>query len=666
MSVRLLSRIPLRFSVPILIALPVLIVAVVLSLLAYGQHQTAARDMTRQNLLRTHGQIQTHLDSLLDAPGRLNRVNTELITQGALPANDIARWRETLIVELQAYDMLSVVLWGSVDGQTTWICRYIGDKEHTYYALKDAQAGKNITEYRVDAKGKVDPTPASVFPFDPHSRPWYTGPIKADGPIWSQPYLWVGGNNTKELTLGIAHGQPVRDAAGKLLGVIDAELSLNDISHYLSRLQIGKTGGVYVVGQEGNLIASSVSAALASEGRRLPAKASERVWIANSARHLQGQFGSFTDIQETHQDTITVDGQELFLLVSPYTHPSGIQWRIVTMIPEDDFLADVRSAFRRSLLWSALAAVAMLLLGLAASLFMVRPILTLIHHVRQIGQGDLDGELNLDQSPELVRLSTEINDMSAGLRDRLKMRQSLALAMDVQQNLLPTETPSVEGLDIAGHSTYCDETGGDYYDFLDITGLSPTTVSVAIGDVVGHGIAAAMVMAGARGILRSHCGRTGSLAELLQHMNSHLCHDAGNLHGRFMTMFLMTLNPTHHELRWASAGHDMPFIYEPGVGFHRIDGSGLPLGVIDEESYEEYRFDAIRSGQVILVATDGVWETFDQDEQEFGKGRVCDLIERNADRTADEISHALQKEIAEFRGDGSQLDDITLIVIKVL
>jgi serine phosphatase RsbU (regulator of sigma subunit) len=137
--------------------------------------------------------------------------------------------------------------------------------------------------------------------------------------------------------------------------------------------------------------------------------------------------------------------------------------------------------------------------------------LDLVAYVKRIGKGDYDHELKIEYSKEFVELSKEINTMTAGLKDRMRLRHSLALAQEAQQNLLPSRTPEFRGLDIAGHSTYCDETGGDYFDFLNIKGLPPSTTAIAVGDVVGHGVAAAMLMATARGILRSRCRGNGTL-----------------------------------------------------------------------------------------------------------------------------------------------------------
>jgi sigma-B regulation protein RsbU (phosphoserine phosphatase) len=288
-----------------------------------------------------------------------------------------------------------------------------------------------------------------------------------------------------------------------------------------------------------------------------------------------------------------------------------------------------------------------------------------VGHVRQIGEGDLEHELNLHYSPEFSRLTNEINTMTAGLRDRMRLRHSLALAMEVQQSLLPSDTPDVEGLDIAGHSAYCDETGGDYYDFLDISGLSDTTAAIAVGDVVGHGVAAAMLMATARGILRSQCQEPGTLADLLNSMNALLIEDTGG--ERYMTMLLMTIDAVSAQLRWATAGHEPPFVYDQETeSFIELQGSGYPIGMIEGVSYDEYDFTSVKSGQVYVVSTDGIWETVNPDGEFFGIDRFRELIQRHAHLSATEISRRISEELEVYRGGSKQKDDIAFVVIKVL
>src|SRR5262249_37327111 len=145
---------------------------------------------------------------------------------------------------------------------------------------------------------------------------------------------------------------------------------------------------------------------------------------------------------------------------------------------------------------------ASLALGLLLARRLSRPILNLTNHVKRVGQGELDARLNLKGAKELVVLSEEINYMTRGLRQRMALEHSLAVAMEVQQSLLPAVDPQYACLDVAGRSQYCEETGGDYYDFIDVNYLADSSLLVAVGDVSGHGIAAALLMASARGALR--------------------------------------------------------------------------------------------------------------------------------------------------------------------
>src|SRR5947209_2571445 len=170
--------------------------------------------------------------------------------------------------------------------------------------------------------------------------------------------------------------------------------------------------------------------------------------------------------------------------------------------------------------------------------------------------------------------------MIADLRDRLRLRHSLGVAMEVQQRLLPLGPPRVRGLDVAGHSTYCDETGGDYYDFLVLDRASPDAVLIVLGDVMGHGVAAALVMAGVRAVLRDRVDTAGSLADLMGRLNRLIAADHQG--DRFMTMHLSIIDSRSRTMRWASAGHDPALVYDSAADrFEEVGDGDLPLGVMD-------------------------------------------------------------------------------------
>jgi sigma-B regulation protein RsbU (phosphoserine phosphatase) len=262
-----------------------------------------------------------------------------------------------------------------------------------------------------------------------------------------------------------------------------------------------------------------------------------------------------------------------------------------------------------------------------------------------------------------MRLSDEMNAMTAGLKDRMRMRASLELAMDVQQALLPATDPVVAGLDVAGHSTYCDETGGDYYDFLDVTGADDSTCVVAVGDVMGHGVAAALMMATAQGILRSRSRESGSLADLLTHMNELI---SAQQTDRFMTMLLLGVDAKRKELRYAAAGHEPPLVYDP----HKDEFLDLPrgqmaLGVIDGVVYKERMVKDLRPGMVIFAATDGVPESRNAEGELYGFERTKEAIRKLAEYPAEKIRKLLLCQLAIFVGDAKPDDDVTFVVVKV-
>jgi sigma-B regulation protein RsbU (phosphoserine phosphatase) len=352
-------------------------------------------------------------------------------------------------------------------------------------------------------------------------------------------------------------------------------------------------------------------------------------------------------------------------MVSPYEHETGLSWIIATLVPESDFLTEIKSGRQRGIKIGIITVLVTLLFGVIMAVISLWPMLDLVRYVQKVGKGDLDHKLKLEYSTEFVKLSREINAMTAGLRDRMYLRHSLALAQEVQQNLLPSETPRFESLDIAGHATYCDETGGDYFDFLKIAGLPDTTAAIAVGDVVGHGVAAAMLMATARGILRSRCRTPGTLADLLSHLNNQLVEDTGG--DRFMTMMLMTIDAQRREMRWATAGHDLPIVYDPAdERFIKLTGNGLSLGLEKGVAYEEHLFTDVKPGQIYMALTDGLFEAFNRDGEMFGKGRVRNLIRNSANLSADEITKRINRELARFLGGKSPDDDLTFVIVKVL
>ena len=659
-----ISKIPMKISLPLVFTAPVILVVIVLSAIAYIEANSAVNDLMAQNLVQIQEHIEERLHDLLNLPSRVQRVNANLIRQDHLNLKRLRSWRTTLFEQAQAFKGLSSITWGSADGRSVGIVHH-PNKNGFDFTIKDEETGPDLFEYYGDTHGRLNKIPNKTFPYDPRARPWYKAAIFADKSTWTDPYIRVHKHGAAN-TLALGYAQPFRDSNGRLIGVMNAELTLNDITRFLEELSVGRTGKAFLLDQQGRLIATSSGVPL-TDTRNYPvvASASADRHIARAATFLEQEFETYKAIDGRYQLRLKINREPYLLMIAPSAHETGLTWLIATLVPENDFLSSIKAGRYRNLKIGVVAVSVTLLFGIVLAVIALLPMLDLISYFNKIGRGQLDHEIKLEYSTEFVDLSKKINAVTADLRDRMRLRQSLILAQEVQQNLLPSDTPDIRGLDIAGHATYCDETGGDYYDFLKIAGQPDTSATVVVGDVVGHGVAAAMLMATARGILLSRCRTPGSLSELLAHLNNQLVDDTGG--DRFMTMLLMTVDAERNEMRWASAGHDAPFVYDPVEDrFHELNGSSLSLGLKKKVSYEEYIFSDVKAGQVYMASTDGLWEAFNTNEEMFGKDRVRNLIRRCADLPAEEICDRMNAELSNFLGDASPDDDLTFVIVKVL
>jgi sigma-B regulation protein RsbU (phosphoserine phosphatase) len=283
----------------------------------------------------------------------------------------------------------------------------------------------------------------------------------------------------------------------------------------------------------------------------------------------------------------------------------------------------------------------------------------------RVANGDYGRPLPVKTSDEVGELTISFNSMVQQLKERMEMKEAMNLAMEVQQNLLPRKMPQIKGLEIAARSIYCDETGGDLYDFLEVDDRNADRIGIAVGDVSGHGIPAALLMATVRAFLKSRVTQPGSPAEIISDVNRLITHDTGDT-GQFMTLFYAVLDTYNKELRWVRAGHDPALFYDPAKGeFKELNGYGMALGLDGKFKYRENVLTGLTMGQVLLIGTDGLWETQSESGEMFGKDRIKALIKKNANTSPDKIIEAIITTLKEFQGLMKQEDDVTLAVIKV-
>ena len=304
-------------------------------------------------------------------------------------------------------------------------------------------------------------------------------------------------------------------------------------------------------------------------------------------------------------------------------------------------------------------------LSLLVSGTITRPLNEIIRVLKGVRDGHFDRKVRVTSNDEIGYTGDVINEMTEGLKERNRMRSSLELAKEVQQHFLPDSDPLVHGLDIAGQSIFCERTGGDYFDYLDFGDPSAGRVGIAVGDVSGHGIPSALLMASVRAALRQRARLPGSLADIISDVNRHMAQDVQES-GRFMTLFYSQIDIRNRSIHWIRAGHDPAIFYDPKSNlFEELKGPGLALGVDGEWQYVENQRSDLKPGHIILMGTDGIWEAHNPQGQTFGKAALRDIIRQNASVSAQALLQAIRQAVDDFREGIPPEDDVTLVVIKI-
>ena len=349
--------------------------------------------------------------------------------------------------------------------------------------------------------------------------------------------------------------------------------------------------------------------------------------------------------------------------VSGFHHLEKAPWSVVMVAPGRDILSPIVKFRNYYIVGGSLFVLLILLLIRVVTGRTVSSIKDVSNAAESIAQGNYSAFLPVKTEDEVGQLRQNFNTMVSQLQERIRLKRELNLAMEVQQSLLPMKPPESEGFDIAGQSIYCEETGGDYYDFIEFPAKG--LMGVAVGDVAGHGIAPALLMTTVRAFLRSRVlAQPENLADAITDVNRLLCIDTAET-GNFMTLFFMLIDSANGKVRWVRAGHEPAMIYDPTTdSFDELLGRGIALGVDESWSFEEQMRELWSDSQIVLIGTDGIWESESPQGERFGKKRLKEIIRQHKYKSSEEIVQAIMDGLAVHRETAPQQDDVTMVVIK--
>ena len=319
--------------------------------------------------------------------------------------------------------------------------------------------------------------------------------------------------------------------------------------------------------------------------------------------------------------------------------------------------------------------------SLVTGIVMTRTITSAVNNLytatRHVQDGDLTYRVRIPHRDQLGALGVSFNSMTHSVsslmeeqRRRQRLENELSIAHEVQQQLFPHALPNLPGLEIEAICRPARTVSGDYYDFIRI---SPTRLAVALADISGKGISAALLMANVQAALRSdvlryrngHEGGFGSAepvntAEIVSHLNLHLFRNTSS--ERYATLFIGVYDETTRQLHYTNAGHLPPIYIREGKA-RRLETGGMVVGLFDEVPYEQGAVE-IEHGAMLVAYSDGLIEPENVYGEEFGTERLIDVAMKNRDNSTHDVAQAMMKAAEEWSGSPEQADDMTVIVMR--
>ena len=553
----------------------------------------------------------------------------------------------------------------------------LADMSQAYWAIYFKISNLALWQYTGFESGVISSFPGvEGYPagFDPRNRPWYRNTKRAGRLLWGEPYVDV---LSGEILLTLS--RPVYRPNGSFAGVTSIDFPFSSV---LDEVRLPAEWASHA------RVMSVIRGAGDTNELRL------KILVQKSYQNLKQPWQRPVDIEYLKADR---PAELTSLVEDAEAGHSGVKrmrynqvdsfWAYgaaepgmpfpVIIIPYHFIVAQAAETKAKVLemtiqasqiTGAILVLVVMTVTAVAvfSSRSVSRPIRDLAEAAVDLANGDFEARVTINPGGELELLGQVFNAMGPRLKERERMQTSLALAKEVQQYLLPLEPPQSQWVEIAAGSSFCEELGGDYYDFVDLREVHPGRMGIVVGDVSGHGLASALLMATMRGGLHSlfqeHQWNPGRMFCVL---NEIFLGSSGL--DQFMTLFFGVLDETERSFRWVSAGHGpCHWMKAQERQIRELETTGIPLGILDDAEYGTAGPIRLSVGDALIIGTDGLWEAQNAAGEMFGVERLIARLEGCWDRNAWEIREIILAARREFCGVRPQDDDITLVVVKAV
>jgi diguanylate cyclase (GGDEF)-like protein len=405
-------RVPLRLILVVPFVLQIVSVVSLTGWISLRNNQSAIHDLSSQLQAETSSQISQHLDGYLQIPHQINQTNLAAIELGLLNLKDLKTTGQFFWKQMQIFNV-GYINFGGKQGEFIGVERLDNGSFLINECLQTSPDKTSV--YEVDHQGRrtrlkeVLTDLASL-----HDKGWYTDAVRSRRPTWSRIYQW----QDKPEVLSISSSYPIYDYSQKLVGVIGVDLVLSQISEFLRGLRISSSSQTFIMERDGLLVASSASqpfVVVNGKAKRLSASQSSDEVTRSTLQHLTQRFGNLSNIQGNQQFNFDRSGVRQFVSVTPWSG-SGLDWLIVVVVPESDFMEVAHRNTQSTLFLCLLALVVASTIGAITSRKLVNPILRMVNTANALSSGDWQQRVQDSQISEIALLSTAFNRMAGQLQ----------------------------------------------------------------------------------------------------------------------------------------------------------------------------------------------------------------------------------------------------------
>jgi len=412
-QLRHLSRASLRMLLVVPFVLQIFAAVAITGGLAFYNAQEAVNDLAGQLRTEVTTRIQERIENYLEIPHRMNMLDANAIRLGELNATDIVQRERHFWQQLKNFEAISHHYMATPDAQ------YFGARRLHDGNIQVIARNENAENqyFSVDERGNRQSLVETAPNFDPRQRPWYQAAINKNHATWSQIY-----SDFSSRSLAITATYPLYNNQQQLQGVLGASLTLSWINDFLSQLKIGKSGQTFVMDRKGFLVASSTHTPVLDEKlERVRVDNAKNPLLKETAIFLKKQVQSLEDIKTTTPFDFYIHGARQFLQITPFQDTYGLDWLIVAVVPESDFMGRVEAITQMSF-WMALVALLLGILGgVLTSRWVIRPIQQLNNAAKSLAQGQWEQSIDMQRNDELGQLGSSFRSMAEQLKESFRI-----------------------------------------------------------------------------------------------------------------------------------------------------------------------------------------------------------------------------------------------------